>query len=88
MKYLTICVNTDECVFLCGQEHAQCHDSRSTISAGRGGGAFDYLGRPVLHNNSRRGRDRLLDRDEENRLRVETYVRNSTISLVSVSLCM
>ncbi|XP_059211473.1 nectin-4 [Centropristis striata] len=63
-------------------EHAHYHDSRSTISGGRGGGgAFDYLGRPVLHNNSRRGRDRILDRDEENRLRVETYVRNSSISL-------
>lgn len=63
-------------------EQAHCRDSRSTISGGRGGGgAFDYLGRPVLHNNSRRGRERLLDRDEENRLRVETYVRNSTISL-------
>ncbi|XP_065806531.1 nectin-4 isoform X1 [Labrus bergylta] len=67
-------------------EQAYCRDSRSTISGGRGGGgggggAFDYLGRPVLHNNSRRGRERLLDRDEENRLRVETYVRNSSISL-------
>ncbi|XP_070785722.1 nectin-4 [Enoplosus armatus] len=64
-------------------EHGHCRDSRSTISGGRGGGglAFDYLGRPVLHNNSRRGRDRPLDRDEESRLRVETYVRNSTISL-------
>uniref|UniRef100_A0A673ABT6 Nectin cell adhesion molecule 4a n=1 Tax=Sphaeramia orbicularis TaxID=375764 RepID=A0A673ABT6_9TELE len=39
----------------------------------------DYLGRPVLHNNSRRGRERPLDIDEENRLRVETYVRNSTM---------
>ncbi|XP_039996373.1 nectin-4 [Xiphias gladius] len=59
-------------------EQAHCRDSRSTISGGRGGGgggAFDYLGRPVLHNNSRRGRD------EENRLRVETYVRNSAMSL-------
>ncbi|XP_044039043.1 nectin-4 [Siniperca chuatsi] len=64
-------------------EQAHCRDSRSTNSGGRGGGggAFDYLGRPVLHNNSRRGRDRLLERDEENRLRVETYVRNSTMSL-------
>ncbi|XP_068613688.1 nectin-4-like [Brachionichthys hirsutus] len=64
-------------------EQAMCHDSRSTISGGRGGGVggFDYLGRPVLHNNSRRGRDRLLDREEENRQRVEMYVRNSTISL-------
>ncbi|XP_026149332.1 nectin-4-like [Mastacembelus armatus] len=66
-------------------EQAHCRDSRSTISGGRGGGggggAFDFMGRPVLNNNSRRGRDRPLDRDEENRLRVETYVRNSTMSL-------
>lgn len=64
-------------------EQPHCRDSRSTISGGRGGGvgAFDYLGRPVLHNNSRRGRERPLDIDEENRLRVETYVRNSTMSL-------
>eukprot|EP00064_Thunnus_orientalis_P002445 superscaffoldBa00000178_g2452 len=64
-------------------EQARCRDSRSTISGGRGGGggALDYLGRPVLYNNSRRGRDRPLDRDEENRLRVETYVRNSAMSL-------
>ncbi|XP_008285379.1 poliovirus receptor-related protein 4 isoform X2 [Stegastes partitus] len=66
-------------------EQTHCRDSRSTISGGRGGGgvsgAYDYLGRPVLYNNSRRGRERLLDREEENRLRVETYVRNSSISL-------
>lgn len=64
-------------------EQAYCRDSRSTIS-GRGGGgvAVDYLGRPVLHNNSRRLRERLLlDRDEESRLRVENYVRNSNLSL-------
>ncbi|XP_051800076.1 nectin-4 [Acanthochromis polyacanthus] len=65
-------------------EQTHCRDSRSTISGGRGGGgisgAYDYLGRPVLYNNSRRGRERTLDRDEENRLRVETYVK-STISL-------
>ncbi|XP_028419517.1 nectin-4 [Perca flavescens] len=61
---------------------AHCRDSRSTVSGGRGGGiAFDQLGRPVLYNNSRRGRDRLLDREEENRCRVETYVRNSAMSL-------
>lgn len=72
------------------QELAHCRDSRSTISGGRGGGGgtFDYLGRPVLNNNSRRGRDRPLDRDEESRLRVESYVRNSNMSLVSVFLCM
>ncbi|XP_054656120.1 nectin-4 isoform X2 [Dunckerocampus dactyliophorus] len=63
-------------------EMAQSRDSRSTLSGGRGGGgAYDYLGRPVLHNNSRRGRERPLDRDEESRIRVETYVRNSNISL-------
>lgn len=92
LKYadqIRVCVNTDQCLFLRWQEQAHCRDSRSTLSGGRGGGgAFDYLGRPVLHNNSRRGRERLLDRDEENRLRVETYVRNSTMSLVSASLCM
>ncbi|XP_034019920.1 nectin-4 isoform X2 [Thalassophryne amazonica] len=68
-----------------------CRDSRSTISGGRGGGggnggAFDYLGRPVLYNNSRRSRERPLDTDEENRLRVETYVRNSSISLQETRL--
>ncbi|XP_034066488.1 nectin-4 isoform X2 [Gymnodraco acuticeps] len=63
-------------------EQAHCRDSRSTISIGQSGmGAYDYLGRPVLNNNSRRGRERTLDRDEENRLRVESYVRNSSISL-------
>ncbi|XP_061565890.1 nectin-4 [Cololabis saira] len=62
-------------------EQTRCRDSRSTISGGRGGvGAFDSLGRPSLYNNSRRGRERILDRDEDNRLRVEAYVRN-TISL-------
>ncbi|XP_076581230.1 nectin-4 isoform X1 [Chaetodon auriga] len=68
-------------------EMAHCRDSRSTISGGRGGGSgFDSLGRPLLYNNSRRGRDRLLDKDEENRLRVETFVRNSTISLQETRL--
>ncbi|XP_040886718.1 nectin-4 [Toxotes jaculatrix] len=68
-------------------EQTHCHDSQSTISGGRGGrgggggGAYDFLGRPVLHNSSRRGRDRPLDRAEENQLRVESYVRNSSMSL-------
>ncbi|TNM93498.1 hypothetical protein fugu_001674 [Takifugu bimaculatus] len=62
-------------------EQGQYRDSRSTISGGRGGGAFDYLGRPVLHNNSRRSRQRHMDIDEENQLRVETFVRDSTMSL-------
>ncbi|XP_013878411.1 nectin-4 isoform X2 [Austrofundulus limnaeus] len=61
-------------------ELAHCRDSRSTISCGRGGlGAYDSLGRPSLNNNSRRGR--LFDRDEEARLRVESYVKNSNMSL-------
>ncbi|KAM9827177.1 nectin-4 [Neosynchiropus ocellatus] len=69
-------------------EQAHYRDSRSTISGGRGGGgaALDYLGRPVLHNSSRRGRDRSVDREEETRLRVETFVRNSTISLQETRL--
>ncbi|KAM6909503.1 nectin-4-like [Xenentodon cancila] len=59
-------------------EQTRCRDSRSTISGGRGGGgAFDSLGRPSLYNNSRRGRERLPDRDEDNRLRVEAYVRSA-----------
>uniref|UniRef100_A0A3Q4GZV3 Nectin cell adhesion molecule 4a n=1 Tax=Neolamprologus brichardi TaxID=32507 RepID=A0A3Q4GZV3_NEOBR len=48
----------------------------------RGGGiAYDSLGRPAIYNNSRRGRERPLDRDEESRLRVERYVKNSSLSL-------
>ncbi|XP_056156812.1 nectin-4 [Lampris incognitus] len=67
-------------------EQARSRDSRSTLSGGRGGGGggaggLDYLGRPLLHNSSRRGRERTIDRDEESRLRVESYVRNSTMSL-------
>uniref|UniRef100_A0A3B3TPT5 Nectin cell adhesion molecule 4 n=1 Tax=Poecilia latipinna TaxID=48699 RepID=A0A3B3TPT5_9TELE len=44
---------------------ARCRDSRSTVSGGRGGGApaYDSLGRPSIYNNSRRGRDRPMDRD-------------------------
>ncbi|KAF7658456.1 hypothetical protein LDENG_00012610 [Lucifuga dentata] len=75
-------------------EHAYLRDSRSSISErcgggggeGGGGGGLDYLGRPVLHSSSRRVRDRPLDRDEESRLRVETYVRNSTRSLQETRL--
>ncbi|KAL6118815.1 nectin4 [Pungitius sinensis] len=60
------------------RDQANYRDSRSTISGGRGGGrAFDDLGRPVLYNNSQRWRDRPLDRDEDRRLRVESYVRTS-----------
>lgn len=63
-------------------EQPQCRDSRSTISGSRGGGiAYDSLGRPAIYNNSRRGRERPLDRDEESRLRVERYVKNSSLSL-------
>ena len=68
--------------FLHTQDPGRIRDSRSTLV---GGGGLDYLGRPVLNNSSRRGREnRAMDREEENRLRVESYVRNSTMSLVSV----
>ena len=43
---------------------------------------LDHLGRPSLTNGSRRGGGRMLDRDEEKRLRVESFARNSTMSLV------
>ncbi|KAL0970262.1 hypothetical protein UPYG_G00239630 [Umbra pygmaea] len=60
------------------QEAGRIRDSSSTVI----GGGLDYLGRPILHNSSRRGREsRAMDRDEENRLRVESYVRNSNMSL-------
>ncbi|XP_008433258.1 nectin-4-like isoform X1 [Poecilia reticulata] len=64
-------------------EQARCRDSRSTVSGGRGGGApaYDSLGRPSIYSNSRRGRDRPMDRDSETRLRIEQYVRNSNMSL-------
>ncbi|XP_046904803.1 nectin-4 isoform X1 [Hypomesus transpacificus] len=66
-------------------DQARCRDSRSTLSGirygGGGGVVLDYLGRPVIYNNSRRGRERALERDEENRMRVESYVQNSTMSL-------
>ena len=74
--------------FLIKQDQARCRDSRSTLSGirygGGGGVVLDYLGRPVIYNNSRRGRERALERDEENRMRVESYVQNSTMSLVRV----
>ncbi|KAM4565239.1 nectin-4-like [Fundulus diaphanus] len=64
-------------------EQARCRDSRSTVSGGRGGGSpgFDSLGRPAIHNNSQRRRERPLDPVDETRLRVEQYVRNSNRSL-------
>uniref|UniRef100_A0A8K9UD19 Ig-like domain-containing protein n=1 Tax=Oncorhynchus mykiss TaxID=8022 RepID=A0A8K9UD19_ONCMY len=64
-----------------GQEQGRIRESRSTLV---GGGGLDYLGRPVLYNSSRRGREsRAMDREEENRLRVESNEQNSTMSLVS-----
>ncbi|MEQ2294344.1 hypothetical protein AMECASPLE_002954 [Ameca splendens] len=62
-------------------EQARCRDSRSTVSGGRGGPAYDSLGRPSICNSSRRGRDRNMDRDDETRLRVAQYVRNNSMSL-------
>ncbi|XP_010903408.2 nectin-4 [Esox lucius] len=58
-------------------EQGRIRDSSSTLV----GGGIDYLGRPVLHNSSRRGRDCRTMREEENRLRVESYVQNSTLSM-------
>ncbi|CAL8377375.1 unnamed protein product [Gadus morhua 'NCC'] len=70
-------------------DQALSRDSRSTLSggwAGVGGGGgggmlLDHLGRPSLTNGSRRGGSRILEREEEKRLRVESYARNSTMSL-------
>ncbi|XP_071020426.1 nectin-4-like [Oncorhynchus clarkii lewisi] len=60
-------------------EQGRIRKSRSTLV---GGGGQDYLGRPVLYNSSRRGREsRAMDREEENRLRVESNEQNSTMSL-------
>uniref|UniRef100_A0A3Q2FNG0 Ig-like domain-containing protein n=1 Tax=Cyprinodon variegatus TaxID=28743 RepID=A0A3Q2FNG0_CYPVA len=54
---------------------ARCRDSRSTISGVRvgGGSAYDSLGRPSIYNNSRRGRDRAMVRDDETQLRIEQF---------------
>uniref|UniRef100_A0A4W4GC15 Ig-like domain-containing protein n=1 Tax=Electrophorus electricus TaxID=8005 RepID=A0A4W4GC15_ELEEL len=64
-------------------ERPRSRDSRSTL----GGIATDTLGRPAIFNTSRRGRERAVDRErdserEANRLKVESYVRNSHISLI------
>ncbi|XP_029530292.1 nectin-4-like isoform X2 [Oncorhynchus nerka] len=60
-------------------EQGRIRESRSTLV---GSGGLDYLGRPVLYNSSRRGREsRAMDREEENRLRVESNEQNSTMSL-------
>ncbi|MBN3304937.1 NECT4 protein, partial [Amia calva] len=71
---------------------ARSRDSRSTASLGRG--ATDFLGRPHLMNTSRRsdrsrgerGEDREKELEENTlntRLRVESFVRNSNLSLES-----
>ncbi|KAI1888687.1 hypothetical protein AGOR_G00187700 [Albula goreensis] len=70
-------------------EQGRCRDSRSTLSGGRGGGggAVDFLGRPALYNSSRkgeRGREREMEREGEkveSRQRVESFIRNSSMSL-------
>ncbi|XP_062372528.1 nectin-4 [Sardina pilchardus] len=58
-------------------------DSRSTL--GGGGMGVDALGRPIIYNSSRRGRESRMSREErereESRHRVESYVRNSSASL-------
>lgn len=42
---------------------------------------YDSLGRPLLSNGSRRGRDKFMDRNGDPQLRVEAFVRNSSLSL-------
>ncbi|XP_030634986.1 nectin-4 [Chanos chanos] len=45
-------------------------DSRSTVGAG----SVDFLGRPSIYNTSRRGRERMIDRDgETSRMMMESY---------------
>ncbi|XP_063043012.1 nectin-4 [Engraulis encrasicolus] len=61
-------------------ERPRSRDSRSTL------GGLDALGRPVIYNTSRRGRESRTSRDlererEEQRNRVESYVRNSTVNM-------
>lgn len=63
-------------------DHPRSRDSRSTL-----GGAVDTLGRPIIYNTSRRGRERALERDREgerefSRLKVEAFVKSSNMSLV------
>ncbi|KAI4879721.1 hypothetical protein NFI96_013875 [Prochilodus magdalenae] len=63
-------------------DRPRSRDSRSTL-----GGAVDSLGRPVIYNTSRRGRERTMERDREGdrevaRLKVESFVKNSNMSLV------
>ncbi|XP_076828085.1 nectin-4 isoform X2 [Brachyhypopomus gauderio] len=66
-------------------ERPRSRDSRSTL----GGIAMDALGRPAIFNTSRRGRERQIDREREresekeaSRLKVESFVRNSHMSLI------
>uniref|UniRef100_W5KVY3 Nectin cell adhesion molecule 4a n=1 Tax=Astyanax mexicanus TaxID=7994 RepID=W5KVY3_ASTMX len=63
-------------------DHPRSRDSRSTL-----GGAVDTLGRPVIYNTSRRGRERAMEREREgerelSRLKVEAFVKSSNMSLV------
>uniref|UniRef100_A0A3B4CNX9 Ig-like domain-containing protein n=1 Tax=Pygocentrus nattereri TaxID=42514 RepID=A0A3B4CNX9_PYGNA len=61
-------------------DHPRSRDSHSTL-----GGAVDMLGRPVIYNTSRRGRERMMEREREGdftRLKVESFVKNSNLSLV------
>ncbi|KAL7876134.1 hypothetical protein AOLI_G00110970 [Acnodon oligacanthus] len=61
-------------------DHPRSRDSRSTL-----GGTVDTLGRPVIYNTSRRGRERTMERERDGdftRLKVESFVKNSNLSLV------
>ncbi|XP_066536425.1 nectin-4 isoform X2 [Hoplias malabaricus] len=63
-------------------DRPRSRDSRSTL-----GGTVDSLGRPVIYNTSRRGRERTTDRERDrdrefSRLKVESFVKDSNMSLV------
>ncbi|KAL1271760.1 hypothetical protein QQF64_030776, partial [Cirrhinus molitorella] len=56
-------------------DRPRSRDSRSTL------GGVDSLGRPAIYNTSRRGRDKLMDRNErEARLMMESYEQDSNVS--------
>ncbi|XP_028838986.1 nectin-4 [Denticeps clupeoides] len=57
-------------------DRPRSRDSRSTL-----GGAVDSLGRPAIYNTSRRGRERMIERDgEESRHRVDSFVSHVSLS--------
>ncbi|XP_051505920.1 nectin-4-like isoform X2 [Myxocyprinus asiaticus] len=59
-------------------DRPRSRDSRSTL------GGVDFLGRPAIYNSSRRGREKVMERDraerESTRLMMESYERDSNMS--------